>query len=481
MAAASVLITAAALDLVGRLEGRVGEAAPLADLVRDAPPGSVGFLGAGTTVVLAALAGLCAARLAAPLADLAASLSGRPGVGGAVALHLGAPGEIGVIARAFHALGTDLFESTARIETIYRNAPVGIVSCDVAGRIVDMNPKAEAMFGFGSGGALGRSLDILMPAEYRHGHASRLAAFENHKSDMSADRNVAGLRRDGTRFPLSVALGSVDAGARKTVIGILQDVSERHAAEDRMACLLRELEASKRELERSNGELDQFAYIASHDLKAPLRVIDNASRWLSEDLEGHLTEDTRESMDLLRSRVRRMDRLLDDLLAYSRVGRDTHCGETVCGERILQEVIALASPPTAFRIEIGPGFDKIALPSAPISSVLLNLVSNAIKHHDRLDGRLRVTVEDTGGDYAFCVEDDGPGIPAEYHEKVFGMFQVLKPRDVVEGSGMGLAFVRKTVESVGGSLTLTSADGKGCAFRFTWPKPPGPPDARPPP
>jgi PAS domain S-box-containing protein len=422
-------------------------------------------------LAIAMLGMLFAHHLTAPLSALSRSLATGRADEAAVARHLEASDEIGAIARAVHALGGDLVESTGRFATIFRHAPVGIVSCGVDGTILDMNPEAEAMFGFAPGAALGRSLDILMPAAARGLHHARLAAFDEHSIAMNADRDVAGLRQDGTEFPLSVTLGSVSVGQRKTIIGILRDVSERHEAEEKLAATLAALEASTAELERSNGELDQFAYIASHDLKAPLRVIDNASLWLEEDLAEFLTDDTRESMDLLRSRVHRMERLLDDLLAYSRVGRVEHRTTLMPGTEILEKVVALVSPPEGFRVEGGPGLDAVLLPDMPISGVLLNLVSNAIKHHDRSEGLVRVTVEDLGASYAFAVEDDGPGIPEEYRERVFGMFQTLKPRDEVEGSGMGLAFVRKTVASVNGTLNLSAKSDRGCVFRFTWPKP----------
>ncbi len=225
-------------------------------------------------------------------------------------------------------------------------------------------------------------------------------------------------------------------------------------------------------IEAVNKELGEFAYAASHDLKAPLRVIDNASKWLEEDLHEHLTDDTRESMNLLRGRVRRMDRLLDDLLEYSRIGRttDERYVEIISGDALMSNILALLSPPKSFTVKIGSNFANIRLRRMPLQQILMNLISNAIKHHDKEKGHIQVTVEDGSAHYAFAVEDDGPGIPAQFHDQVFKMFQTLKPRDQVEGSGMGLALVRKNIEVFGGTLNLESSDGKGCIFRFTWPK-----------
>jgi len=230
--------------------------------------------------------------------------------------------------------------------------------------------------------------------------------------------------------------------------------------------------AAYRRIEAANKELDEFAYIASHDLKAPLRVIDNASRWLEEDLQEQLTDETRDNMKLMRGRVARMEKLLDDLLQYSRIGRktDERYAELVTGDELMNNILGLLAPPQAFTVKVSPGFHDIKIRRMPLQQILLNLVGNAIKHHDKKRGMIEVTVEDCGSFYAFAVKDDGPGIPQQFHDRLFKMFQTLKPRDQVEGSGMGLAMVRKYVDVYGGTLGLESAEGKGSTFRFTWPK-----------
>ena len=227
------------------------------------------------------------------------------------------------------------------------------------------------------------------------------------------------------------------------------------------------------QLEAANRELDDFAYVASHDLKAPLRVIDNASKWLEEDLAAHLDDETRDTMRLLRGRVKRMEKLLDDLLQYSRVGRTVEAASDgmVAGNELVDDILTLLSPPEAFKVTVGPGFAAIRLERMPLQQILMNLISNAIKHHDRKEGHIELEVEDRGGLFDFAVKDDGPGIPAEFHDEIFKIFRTLKPRDQVEGSGMGLAIVRKHIDISGGSLWLESAEGKGSTFHFTWPKP----------
>jgi PAS domain S-box-containing protein len=253
-------------------------------------------------------------------------------------------------------------------------------------------------------------------------------------------------------------------GAVVRLVGANLDVTEQE--------LSRALERQRSaELKAANQELEDFAYAASHDLKAPLRVIENASKWLEEDLQEHLTEETRESMQLLRGRVKRMDKLLDDLLLYARIGRARQARppDTVAGAEITDEILKLL-PLNGFAVHVAPEFASIRVARMPLQQVLMNLVSNAMRHHDRPSGTVELHVASSGRFYEFSVTDDGPGIPPEFQEKVFKMFQTLKPRDQVEGSGMGLALVRKHVSVAGGEIHVES-HGRGCTFRFTWPKP----------
>lgn len=421
-------------------------------------------------VLLVLASGAFAARLSRPLERLARAMSDGSAREGALTLHIEARDEVGTVARAFQSMATDIVNGAARLAAIHAGAPVGIITSDAEGRILEMNPAAQTIFGFRDGEAVGKSLDVLMPDEYRGRHDGYIAGFRDDPKTMAEDRELLGLRQDGSLFPVSVTVSCVESRGGKTIIGIVRDISEKHAAQQEQLRLMAELEALSRDLARSNAELDRFAYIASHDLKAPLRVIDNASKWLEEDLTEFLNDDTRESMDLMRGRVRRMERLLDDLLAYSRVGRESHSFRPIAGNEILAHVMGLVALPDGFRIELGEGFDRVALPLMPVSTVFLNLIGNAIKHHDRAEGLIRVTVEDEGDAYVFAVEDDGPGIPPQFHEQVFAMFQTLKPRDDVEGSGMGLAFVKKIVEVANGSLTLESDKGRGAIFRVRWPR-----------
>lgn len=256
-----------------------------------------------------------------------------------------------------------------------------------------------------------------------------------------------------------------ESGTPVRMVGSIEDITQRHKLENNLVELVGKLK-------KSNKERDEFAYAASHDLKAPLRVIETTSQWLLEDLEPYLTQETRENMNLLRGRVIRMEKLLGDLLEYSRIGKakDERFAQVVKGSELLDNIIELLSPDSGFSVLSDSGLAKIEVMRMPLQQVLMNLIDNAMKHHDKRTGTIKIGLEDIGPVYEFTVEDDGPGIPAEFHDKIFEMFRTLRPRDQVEGSGMGLAMVRKNVEMFGGSITVQSGPGRGSRFRFTWPK-----------
>ncbi len=241
-----------------------------------------------------------------------------------------------------------------------------------------------------------------------------------------------------------------------------EDVSERRRMEQQERHYIAELE-------RSNRELDDFAYAASHDLKGPLQDVKNLSAWICEDLGDALPANTARHARTMLDRLGRMERLLDDLLAYSRAGRDRPPPEQLSIRDVLDDVIALTPMPAGFRIEVAADIAPIRTPRSPLGQVLRNLIGNAVKHHDREHGLISIEARETKDRVHISVADDGPGIPPEFHERVFRIFQTLRPRDAVEGSGIGLAIVKKVIESHGGGVAIEST-GRGTVVRFSWPK-----------
>lgn len=252
------------------------------------------------------------------------------------------------------------------------------------------------------------------------------------------------------------------------------EIAERRRAEQASQLLNVTLEqrVARRtgEAERRARELEQFAYVASHDLKAPLRGISNLAGWLKDDLAGKLTEETGEQIELLRDRVARMNALVEGLLEYSRIGSVAGAMEEVDTAALVADTIDSLAPPGGFRVKVKPGMPILYTDRLHLGQVFANLISNAINHHDRKKGTIRVSGDDLGDRCGFVVEDDGPGIPAEYQQKVFMMFQTLKVKDYGGDTGIGLALVKKLVEENGGTVSLEAGSQRGCRFSFTWAK-----------
>ncbi|MFN8489360.1 MAG: ATP-binding protein [Caldilineaceae bacterium] len=263
------------------------------------------------------------------------------------------------------------------------------------------------------------------------------------------------------------------AGQPLRMIGAMLDVTARKQDEAALLHLNQTLEQRvverTAELKQRNLELDQFAYVASHDLRAPLRAIDHLATWIEQDAGAQLPGPSLTHLITLRNRVKRMENLLNDLLAYSRAGRMQHQLEMVDTRDLVTDIVKFLAPPETFTVAPPEGLPILTTERVPLELVLRNLISNAIKHHDRFDGHIAISAQAAGDFIEFTVTDDGPGIAPMYHERIFQMFQTLKPRDLVEGSGMGLAIVKRMVESRKGKIQVESSGERGTTFRFTWP------------
>ncbi len=222
-------------------------------------------------------------------------------------------------------------------------------------------------------------------------------------------------------------------------------------------------------LEFSNAELEQFASVASHDLKAPLRGISQLAQWLEEDLGAKLSPEDRQHLALLKGRVRRLMGLIDGILGYARAGQSSMTLERFDARDAAAEALVLLAPPPGSEVTLPvPGL-IIEGDKALLLQVLMNLLSNALTHGARAAAKIELGAEPDGAFVRFSVKDNGPGIPPEYHQRIWGMFQTLVPRDEKESTGIGLAVVRKVVQAQGGRTWLESAAGEGATFFFTWP------------
>ncbi len=247
------------------------------------------------------------------------------------------------------------------------------------------------------------------------------------------------------------------------------------------------------DLSQSNRDLTQFAYVASHDLKAPLRGIAHLATWIEEDTTA-LSPQSKDHLHLMRQRITRMEAMIEGVLRYSHAGRTGDGVVDVELGQLLRDAVELAAPPAGVAVEVVGGFFPVAVGRIQLQQVVLNLVENAIKHGTPHGGVVRVTAATVTGPppgiahpdrtpsaarlgsesgwFRIGVRDDGPGIDPRYHERIFGLFQTLQPKDRVEGAGIGLAVVKKLVELQGGRVQVDSAEGQGTEISFTWPRQP---------
>jgi PAS domain S-box-containing protein len=277
------------------------------------------------------------------------------------------------------------------------------------------------------------------------------------------------------RFYLLHALPITDAeGKIISGMAMYQDITANKQAEvalrsraEELAQMTDVLEQTTTNLEKRNSELDQFAYIVSHDLKAPLRAVANLCQWIEEDIDPHLTIDTRHQLDLMRNRVQRMEALINGLLQYSRIGRlQTELEIVDVAELLIQIIDYLGLPSNT--VIIMPGMPKLRTERLLLEQVFTNLINNAIKHNKGNDTQVMISVKEQPKFYEFAVTDNGKGIAPELHDKIFVIFQTLENSGNLENTGIGLAIVKKIVEDRGGTITLKSQLERGATFRFTW-------------
>jgi len=357
----------------------------------------------------------------------------------------------------------------ARLESTLEASSVGTWTWDLASDRLIGDEFTARMFSIAAGAAAqGLPAAAYLQVVHEEDRADVADALERAIQLCGAYDIEYRVRQSDGALRWLQARGRVEsdgAGHATYFHGAVIDITDRKLSE-------LSLRDNNQQLERSNRDLEDFAYIASHDLKTPLSGIKSAALWLEEDLHD-LSDESRKLLGLMRSRINRMERLLDDLLTYSRVGRtETAASETTLAD-IFASIIEVLNPPSHIQVRVEGELSVIVTASAQLEQVLRNLINNAIKHHDKQNGEVVLSGKRVGDFVEFVVRDDGPGILPQFHDKIFQLFQTLKRRDEVEGSGMGLALVKKLVEQQNSRITVHSqGNGTGTEFRFQWPTSP---------
>ncbi len=327
------------------------------------------------------------------------------------------------------------------------------------GYFKQINPAFERVLGYSREQLLSRSFLEFVHPDDREG---TLREVENLASGrVVVDFQNRYRAQDGSYRWL--AWRSTPLADRGLIYAVARDITEDKQNQELMA-------RQAAELARSNADLEQFAYVASHDLRAPLRTVRKLAGWIEEEMPNDTPREVQDNLGRLQDRVGRLEALIDDLLRYSRAGRDPGQIHPVDVPSLVAELKELLAPPEGFEIEVDSSVPAFDTRRAALEQVLRNLISNALQHHDRPSGRVVVSAAVRGDDVAFAVKDDGPGIPPEHRDQVFLPFHRLASGQSVDGTGMGLALVKRLVEAHGGRVWLESEDSeRGVKVGFTWP------------
>jgi len=336
------------------------------------------------------------------------------------------------------------------------------------GRLLDVNDRACETLGYK------REELHKMTVKDIDGLAPNDSVWQQHVQELEhkGDIIVEGThrRKDGTKFSVETSLKLVSHRKEKYIIAITRDITERKRAEENQARLIDELKTINEKVKRVNQELKDFAYIVSHDLKAPLRGIKTLADWISTDYADKIDEKGKEQMGLLLTRVGRMHNLINGVLQYSRVGRVREKKVKADLNELLPEVIDMVAPPENIEVTVEGRLPVIECEKTGVIHIFENLLSNAIKYMDKPRGQIRIGCVEDEVFWKFSVGDNGPGIEEKYFDKIFRIFQTLSARDDFESTGVGLSVVKKIVALSGGRIWVESEPGRGSTFYFTLPK-----------
>ncbi|MCB7129315.1 MAG: PAS domain S-box protein [Candidatus Brocadiales bacterium] len=359
-----------------------------------------------------------------------------------------------------------LQESEGRLHAVLDNVVDGIITINEKRIVQSFNSAAEKIFGYSPGEVIGRNVNMLMPEPYHSQHDQYIGNYlrTGKAKIIGIGREVVGRRKDGSTFPLDLAVSEVRLGGERLFTGIIRDITMRKEAEEN-------LKRTMEELARSNAELQQFAYVASHDLQEPLRMVSSYMQLLERRYKDKLDKDAGEFINYAVDGAVRMERLILALLEYSRVGTRGKAPEpTDSSETFDLTVTNLKAAIEESGAEVTHGeLPTVMADPIQLGQLFQNLIGNALKFRGDKPPKVHVSAEVKGGMCQFSVQDNGIGIEPQYAERIFVIFQQLHSREEYSGTGIGLSVCKKIVERYGGRIWVESKPGKGSIFYFTLP------------
>lgn len=374
-----------------------------------------------------------------------------------------------------------LIKSRQMFQKLFENAPDAIVMVDRAGSIVRVNAQTETLFGFSRNELIGRNMDALMPERYRSRHGGHLAAYFAAPHPRAAGEGgleLVALHKDGSEFSVDIMLSSLETDEGLHALAVIRDITARKRAEEHIKKLNEDLKERAKQLETSNKELEAFSYSVSHDLRAPLRHVDGFVEMMSKNCAEKLDDRGRRYLNIIADSARQMGVLIDDLLVFSRMGRAEMQNSQVNINTMVRETV------DAMKVEINgrhvvwdiKPMPEVKADAAMLRQVWVNLIGNAVKYtRPRDPAKIEVDCFDpatTNGEYVFYVRDNGVGFDMQYVDKLFGVFQRLHRTNDFEGTGIGLANVRRIVSRHGGRAWAEGKINEGATFFFSLPKTP---------
>lgn len=355
---------------------------------------------------------------------------------------------------------------TLELKVMLELIPDAILVVNHEGHIVYVNRQAEQMFGYTHDVLLGRSLDLLLPERFRHHHGGHLLAYFSapRKRAMGVNKELFGCRKDGSEFPIDIMLSPLETSEGLLVISAIRDVTAQKQAEEL-------LETQSKKLGESNAELERYAYVAAHDLQEPLRMVESFTQLLATRYKGRLDADADEFIGYVVDGAKRMRTLINDLLAYGRLGSRAEPFRPIDSQALLTDALATykAQIEEMGGVITSSDLPTIAADPSQMRQVFCNLLGNALKFHGADPPRIHVEAKRQGKEWVFSIRDHGIGIEPEYAERIFLIFQRLHTRTEYPGTGIGLAICKRVVERHGGRIWVESQPGQGSTFFFTLP------------